>query len=301
MVPRYPGPGLSFDDLLQEAEPVPAGSEGLQFLPYLSGERTPHPDPLARGAWVGLTLRHGRGHLTRAVLEGVSFGLKDSFSLIQQAGLGEIRQVRASGGGTKGALWRQILASVLEAELVTVNTTEGAAFGAALLAGVGAAPGPMSRRPAPRQSRSPAAPSPIRPRWKLTGKPIRSIGNSTRRSSQDLIKSGLKEISMPDFHGLPTAALDNEHIRLEYLTTAGPRIVGLSYHGSPNLLADVHDMTSDTPHGKFHFLGGHRLWISPEVARENLHPGWVRPAGGKVPNGVNLTGRVNRIRACARG
>jgi xylulokinase len=131
-------PGVGFDDLLQEAESVPAGSEGLQFLPYLSGERTPHPDPLARGAWVGLTLRHGRGHLTRALLEGVSFGLKDIFTLIQQAGLGEIRQVRASGGGTKGALWRQILASVLETELVTVNTTEGAAFGAALLAGVGA-------------------------------------------------------------------------------------------------------------------------------------------------------------------
>jgi xylulokinase len=131
-------PTVGFDDLLHESESVPAGSEGLQFLPYLSGERTPHPDPLARGAWVGLTLRHGRGHLTRALLEGVSFGLKDSFTLIQQAGLGEIRQVRASGGGTKGALWRQILASVLEAELVTVNTTEGAAFGAALLAGVGA-------------------------------------------------------------------------------------------------------------------------------------------------------------------
>jgi xylulokinase len=139
-------PGLGFDDLLHEAESVPAGSEGLQFLPYLSGERTPHPDPLARGAFVGLTLRHGRGHLTRALLEGVSFGLKDSFTLIQNAGsstgseqgLGPIRQVRASGGGTRGALWRQILASVLEAELVTVNASESAAFGAALLAGVGA-------------------------------------------------------------------------------------------------------------------------------------------------------------------
>jgi xylulokinase len=131
-------PGVAFEDLLQEAERVPAGSEGLQFLPYLSGERTPYADPLARGAWIGLTLRHGRGHLTRAVLEGVSYGLKDSFTLIQNAGLGEIRQVRASGGGVKGALWRQILASVLESELVTVNTTEGAAFGAALLAGVGA-------------------------------------------------------------------------------------------------------------------------------------------------------------------
>jgi xylulokinase len=131
-------PDMSFDDLLREAKTVPAGSEGLQFLPYLSGERTPHPDPLARGAFIGLTLRHKRGHMTRAVLEGVSFGLKDSFTLIQNAGLGAITQVRASGGGTKGALWRQILASVLEAELVTVNTTEGAAYGAALLAGVGA-------------------------------------------------------------------------------------------------------------------------------------------------------------------
>jgi xylulokinase len=131
-------PGISFEELLEEAESIPAGSEGLQFLPYLSGERTPHPDPLARGAFIGLTLRHGRPHLTRAVLEGVAFGLKDCFRLVQQAGLGAITQVRASGGGTKGVLWRQILASVLEAELVTVNTSEGAAYGAALLAGVGA-------------------------------------------------------------------------------------------------------------------------------------------------------------------
>lgn len=131
-------PTVSFDDLLKDAESVPAGSEGLQFLPYLSGERTPHPDPLARGAFIGLTLRHGRAHMTRAVLEGVSYGLKDSFTLIQNAGLGAITQVRASGGGTKGALWRQIMASVLEAELVTINTTEGGAYGAALLAGVGA-------------------------------------------------------------------------------------------------------------------------------------------------------------------
>ena len=131
-------PGMPFDELLQEAFDVPAGSEGLLFLPYLSGERTPHPDPLARGAFVGLTLRHGRGHLTRALLEGVAFGLKDSFTLIQEAGLSEMHQVRASGGGTKSPLWRQILADVLGVELVTVNTTEGAAFGAALLAGVGA-------------------------------------------------------------------------------------------------------------------------------------------------------------------
>ncbi len=131
-------PEMSFDQLLQEAQTVPAGSEGLQFLPYLSGERTPHPDPLARGAFIGLTLRHGRGHMTRAVLEGVAFGLKDSFTLMQSAGLAAITQVRASGGGTKGQLWMKILASVLDAELVTVNAPEGAAFGAALLAGVGA-------------------------------------------------------------------------------------------------------------------------------------------------------------------
>ena len=130
-------PGVSFDELLKPAETISAGSEGLFFLPYLSGERTPYPDPLARGAFAGLTLRHTQAHMTRAVLEGVAFGLKDCFELIRNAGLGKITQVRASGGGTKGALWRQILADVLESELVTVNTAEGAAFGAALLAGVG--------------------------------------------------------------------------------------------------------------------------------------------------------------------
>jgi len=130
-------PDMTFVDLVDEAASSPAGSEGLLFLPYLSGERTPHPDPLARGAWVGLTVRHRRAHLTRAVLEGVAFGLKDSFTLIQSAGLGAIEQVRVSGGGAKSLLWQQILADVLGSELVTVNTTEGAAFGAAILAGVG--------------------------------------------------------------------------------------------------------------------------------------------------------------------
>ena len=128
----------SFEGLVSEASQVAAGSEGLIFLPYLSGERTPHPDPLARGAWIGLTVRHTQAHLTRAVLEGVAFGIKDMFCLMRDAGLGAIEQVRLSGGGAKSGLWRQILADTLEAELVTVNTTEGAAFGAALLAGVGA-------------------------------------------------------------------------------------------------------------------------------------------------------------------
>lgn len=128
----------SYDDLLAPAAEVPAGSEGLLFLPYLTGERTPYPDPLARGAFVGITLRHSMAHTTRAVLEGVAFGLRDSMELIRSAGLGTINQVRVSGGGAKSALWRQILADVMGCELVTVNTTEGAAYGAALLAGVGA-------------------------------------------------------------------------------------------------------------------------------------------------------------------
>ena len=131
-------PEQSFDALLAPAAEIPPGAEGLLFLPYLTGERTPYPDPLARACFVGLTLRHGLPHMTRAVLEGVAFGLRDSMELIKQAGLGEIRQIRVSGGGARSPLWRQILADVLNQELVTVNTTEGAAFGAALLAGVGA-------------------------------------------------------------------------------------------------------------------------------------------------------------------
>jgi xylulokinase len=114
------------------------GSEGLLFLPYLTGERTPHPDPWARGGFIGLTARHTQPHLTRSVLEGVAFGLRDGFELMKQAGLTTISQVRVSGGGARSQLWQQILANVFDAELVTVNTTEGAAFGAALLAGVGA-------------------------------------------------------------------------------------------------------------------------------------------------------------------
>ena len=131
-------PGVSFDDLLAPAAAVPIGCEGLLFLPYLTGERTPHPDPLARGAFVGLTVRHSLPHLSRAVIEGVSFGLRDSFELIKSGSGAAITQVRVSGGGAKSPLWRQILADIMDAELVTVNTTEGAAYGAALLAGVGA-------------------------------------------------------------------------------------------------------------------------------------------------------------------
>jgi len=131
-------PGTDFDTLLAPAAAVPPGSEGLLYLPYLTGERTPYPDHLARGAFVGLTVRHTQAHMTRAVLEGVAFGLRDSFELMKAVGLAEITQVRASGGGARSPLWRQILADVLGVELVTVNTTEGAAYGAALLAATGA-------------------------------------------------------------------------------------------------------------------------------------------------------------------
>jgi xylulokinase len=129
--------GMPFDDLLAPAAAVPPGSDGLLFLPYLTGERTPHPDPLARGAFVGLTARHTMAHMTRAVLEGVAFGLKDSFELIRADGV-TAREVRASGGGAKSSLWRQILADVLDAPLTTANSTEGAAYGGAVLAAVGA-------------------------------------------------------------------------------------------------------------------------------------------------------------------
>jgi xylulokinase len=130
-------PGVAFDDLLAPAQDVPAGSEGLLFLPYLTGERTPHPDPLARGAFVGLTVRHSQAHMTRAVLEGVAFGLRDSFELMRESGLAGVEQVRITGGGARSPLWRQILADTFGVELVTVNAAEGAAYGAALLAAVG--------------------------------------------------------------------------------------------------------------------------------------------------------------------
>ncbi len=125
-----------YDVMAAEAATVPAGSEGLLFLPYLTGERTPHADPHARGAFIGLTLRHRRAHLVRAVMEGVAMGLRDSMEILRAMGV-PVTQVRASGGGARSALWRQIIADVFVVELVTVKTTEGAAYGATLLAGVG--------------------------------------------------------------------------------------------------------------------------------------------------------------------
>jgi xylulokinase len=130
-------PGEDFGALVAAAGDVPPGAEGLRFLPYLTGERTPHPDPMARGAFVGLTVRHTRAHLTRAVLEGVAFGLRDGLQLMRDAGVPMPSELRASGGGTKSPVWRQIVADVLGVRLVSVGTAEGAAFGAAVLAAVG--------------------------------------------------------------------------------------------------------------------------------------------------------------------
>jgi xylulokinase len=131
-------PGEEFGLLVASAGEVAAGSKGLLFLPYLTGERSPHADPSARGAFVGLSIGHDRRHLTRAVLEGVAFGLRDGLDQMTAIGLPPPTQIRASGGGTASPVWRQILADVLGAELATVSTTEGAAFGAAMLGSMGA-------------------------------------------------------------------------------------------------------------------------------------------------------------------
>lgn len=129
--------GATFKDIDVEAREIPAGSEGLFFLPYLTGERMPHPDPQARGAFIGLTLRHGRGHMARAVLEGVTLGLRQGLDMMKDLGI-ETRKVIVSGGGAKSPLWKQILADVFQSRIVTVNAAEGGAFGSAILAMVGA-------------------------------------------------------------------------------------------------------------------------------------------------------------------
>ena len=128
---------LDFGALVETATGVEAAKDGLFFLPYLTGERSPYPDPFARGAFVGLTLGHDRRHLTRAVIEGVAFGLRDGLDLMLAAGLPAPEMIRASGGGIASPLWRSVLADVLDTEIATVSTTEGAAYGAAVLAAVG--------------------------------------------------------------------------------------------------------------------------------------------------------------------
>jgi xylulokinase len=124
-----------YDVIIEEAKRAPLGSDGLLFLPYLMGERTPHLDPLARGMWFGLTAAHTRGHLIRSILEGVAFSLRDSLEILKELEI-PVHQVRASGGGSRNALWRQIQSEIYGQELVTLRESEGSAYGAALLAGV---------------------------------------------------------------------------------------------------------------------------------------------------------------------
>ena len=126
----------TYDLIIKEAETVPPGSLGLLWLPYLMGERTPHLDAQARGMWFGLTAAHTRAHVIRAILEGVAFSLRDSLEIFKELGI-PVEQIRASGGGSRSPAWRQIQADVFGKELVTLRTSEGSAFGAALLAGVG--------------------------------------------------------------------------------------------------------------------------------------------------------------------
>ena len=129
-------PGKLYPQMIKQAQQAPPGSESLLFLPYLTGERCPYPDPEARGAWIGLTVRHGRTHLIRSVLEGITFGMRDQIEIMRAKGV-PIREVRASGGGAASAFWRQMQADMYHAKVVTINTQEGGALGVALLAAVG--------------------------------------------------------------------------------------------------------------------------------------------------------------------
>jgi xylulokinase len=122
--------------MIDEAQRAPAGSEHLFFLPYLTGERCPHPDPQARGAFIGLTLRHSRAHLIRSTIEGITFGMREQTQIFREMAI-PIAQIRASGGGARSAFWRQLQADMYGAPVVTINVAEGAALGAAILAAVG--------------------------------------------------------------------------------------------------------------------------------------------------------------------
>ena len=129
--------GISYDALMKEAAAAPAGADGLLWAPYLMGERTPHLDPNARGALVGLTAQHTRAHVIRAILEGVAFSLRDTFTIFGELGV-PLKSIRLGGGGARSPLWQQIQADVYGMPVELVAADEGAAYGAALLAGVGA-------------------------------------------------------------------------------------------------------------------------------------------------------------------
>ena len=127
----------AYERLSDEASKVPAGAESLLWTPYLMGERTPHLDPNARAALVGLTASHTRAHVVRAILEGVAFSLKDTFAIFEEMSV-PVNNIRLGGGGARSPLWRQIQADVYGHPVEIVEAEEGAAYGAAILAGVGA-------------------------------------------------------------------------------------------------------------------------------------------------------------------
>jgi xylulokinase len=130
-------PGAVYPQMIEEAASVPAGTEGLYYLPYLTGERCPHADPCARAGFIGLTPRHTRAHLLRATLEGITYGMREQIMIFRQMGI-PVLQVRASGGGARSVFWRQLQADMYQAPVVTINVSEGAALGVAILAAVGA-------------------------------------------------------------------------------------------------------------------------------------------------------------------
>jgi len=125
-----------YELITAEAADAPPGSEGLFFLPYLTGERTPHADPYARGSWIGLSLRHGKGHLARSVMEGATYAMRDSLEIIREMNI-PVREIRLSGGGARSEFWKQMQADIYGQPVVTINAEEGPAYGVALLAAAG--------------------------------------------------------------------------------------------------------------------------------------------------------------------
>jgi xylulokinase len=129
-------PGVEYEGLIAEAANAPAGSQGLYWLPYLMGERTPHLDASIRGGWIGLTAKHTRADLIRSVLEGVAYSQKDCLDIIEGMGV-TVDSIRLSGGGARSQFWRQMFADVFSRPVATLETEEGSAYGAALLSMVG--------------------------------------------------------------------------------------------------------------------------------------------------------------------
>ena len=173
-------PGASYDELTAEAATRPRGAQGLFWLPYLMGERTPHLDATARGGWIGLTASHTRADLIRAVIEGVSYSQKDCLDIIEELGV-EVNSVRASGGGARSPFWRRLLADIFGKRVVTLETQEGSAYGAALLALAGTGAYASVPKLAAPSSRSANRWSRVRRKRRFTHKPTKPIGRSIPR------------------------------------------------------------------------------------------------------------------------